>query len=97
MFDERQHKLLKAYARQQGRTLGHLVREAVDRSYQKSDVLEERREIAVRAYQEGLISLGKVAEVLGVDPISARRYLKVRGIKLQTQDLGDISRDEMNA
>jgi hypothetical protein len=39
-----------------GMTLGHLVREAVDQSYQKKDVLEEHRDVAVRAYQEGLIS-----------------------------------------
>ncbi len=97
MLDERQHKTLKAHARQQGRTLGRLVREAVDQSYQKKDVLEERRDIAVRAYQEGLISLGKVAEVLGLDPISARQYIKAKGIKLQVQDLGDVSRDARNA
>jgi predicted HTH domain antitoxin len=88
---------LKAHARQQGRTLGRLVREAVDQSYQKKDVLEERRDIAVRAYQEGLISFGKVAEVLGLDPISARQYIKAKGIKLQVQDLGDVSRDARNA
>jgi predicted HTH domain antitoxin len=97
MLDERQHKTLKAYARQQGRTLGHLVREAVDQAYQKKDVLEERRDVAVRAYKEGLISLGKVAEVLGLDPISARQYLKAKGIKLQVQGFGDVSRDALNA
>jgi len=97
MLDEGQHRKLKAYARQNGKTLGRLVREAVDRSYQKKDVLEERRNTAIRAYQEGFISLGKVAEVLGLDPFSARSYLETLGIGLRVQDASEIVRDATNA
>jgi predicted HTH domain antitoxin len=60
-------------------------------------VLEERKKIAISAYKEGFISLGKVAEVLGLDQISARNYLKGHSISLQTQDLSDLRKDTKNA
>jgi predicted HTH domain antitoxin len=97
MLDEKQLKKLKAVARAEGRTMGRLVREAVDHSYNRTDPLEERRGVAIRAYQEGFISLGKLAEALGVDPISARAYLKERGIRLRVQDASMIARDAENA
>jgi len=97
MLDEKQLKKLKEYARAEGRTMGHLVREAVDRSYERKDPLEERRGVAVRAYEEGLISLGKLAEVLGLDPVSTRSYLKERGIRLRVQDISAVTRDAVQA
>jgi len=97
MLGDKQLKILKEYARAEGRTMGHLVREAVDRSYERKDPLAERRGVAVRAYAEGLISLGKLAEVLGVDPVSARSHLKEQGICLRVQDMPGISRDAENA
>jgi predicted HTH domain antitoxin len=80
LFTEEQHKKLKAYSRQQGRTMGDLVREAVDTAYRKRDLLDGRRQVAVDAYREGFISLGKVAEVLGLDPMSAREHLAAVGV-----------------
>ena len=97
MLSEKQLKRLKEYARVQGRTMGHIIREAVDRSYERKDPLEERRSVAVRAYEEGLISLGKLAEVLGVDPISARLHLKERGIRLRVQDASAAAVDAAHA
>jgi predicted HTH domain antitoxin len=97
MRSEKQLKRLKEYARAEGRTMGHIIREAVDRSYERKNPLEERRGVAVRAYEEGLISLGKLAEVLGVNPISARSYLKELGIRLRVQDVSAVARDAANA
>lgn len=97
MLNDDQHKRLKRYARSEGRTLGGLVRDALDVVYGKKDRLEKRRQVAMSAYGEGFISLGKLAEVLGLDPVSARNYLKKEGIPLQTQDLMDSSQDAKNA
>jgi len=97
MLDDDQHKKLKRYAKKQGRTLGGLVRDALDEVYKKKDKLEKRRQVALSAYQEGFISLGKLAEVLGLDPISTRNYLHEHGISIQTADLKDLSQDAENA
>jgi len=97
MLDEKQLKTLKKYAQAEGRTMGHLVREAVDRSYNRLDPLEGRRDVALKSYREGFISLGKLAEILGLDPISTRTYLKDRGIRLKAQDASAIDRDAANA
>jgi predicted HTH domain antitoxin len=97
MLSEDQHKKLKRYAKREGRTLGGLVRDALDVVYKKKDRLEHRRQVAVGAYSEGFISLGKLAEVLGLDPVSTRNYLKDQGIPIQSQDLQDLSQDSENA
>lgn len=97
MLGEEQHKKLKFYAKREGRTLGELVREAIDSTYKKKDSLEQRKQVALNAYREGFISLGKLAEVLGVDPVSARIYLRELGIPIFGQDLKDIDQDTKNA
>jgi predicted HTH domain antitoxin len=97
MLDDDQHKKLKQYAKKQGRTLGGLVRDALDEVYEKKDALEKRRQVALSAYEEGFISLGKLAEVLGLDPISARNYLKVHGIPIQITGIKDLIQDAKNA
>lgn len=97
MLSDDQHKKLKSYAKREGRTLGGSVREALDLVYKKKDKLEQRRQVAISAYKEGFISLGKVAEVLGLDPVSARNYLKEKGISLQSQNLKDLAQDTENA
>ena len=97
MLDDDQHRSLKAYARKEGRTIGGLVREAIDTTYGAKDKLDRRRDAALNAYGEGLISLGKLAEVLGLDPQSARRYLRERKIPLRVQSLDEIRRDAENA
>jgi predicted HTH domain antitoxin len=97
MLSEEQHKKLKRYAKREGRTLGGLVRDALDVAYKKKDALEQRRQIAISAYNEGFISLGKLAEVLGLDPVSARNYLKEQGIPIQSQNLKESAQDSKNA
>jgi predicted HTH domain antitoxin len=97
MLGEEQHKKLKAYAKKEGRTLGELVREAVDASYKKKDSLEQRKQVALSAYKEGFISLGKLAEVLGLDPVSARVYLKGLGIAILGPDRKEVAQDSKNA
>jgi predicted HTH domain antitoxin len=97
MLDDDQHKKLKRYAKKQGRTLGGLVRDALDEVYEKKDKLEKRRLVALSAYQEGFISLGKLAEILGLDPISTRNYLQEHGIPIQTTELIDLIQDTENA
>ncbi|MFO7981401.1 MAG: UPF0175 family protein [Candidatus Aminicenantes bacterium] len=97
MLDDKQHKKLKRYANKQGRTLGGLVRDAIDSVYKKKDKLEHRRQVALSAYQEGFISLGKLSEVLGLDPISTRNYLQEHRIPVQTTDPKDLSQDAENA
>jgi predicted HTH domain antitoxin len=97
MLTEEQHKMMKAYAKKERRTLGGIVRDALDTVYREKNSMEQRRQVALNAYQEGLISLGKLSEVLGVDPLCARLYLKEQHIPLQVQDLKDISRDAADA
>lgn len=93
LLTDGQHKAIKAYAKKEGKTLGRMVREALDVAYRKKDPLEQRRETAIAAYREGFISLGKLAEVLGLDPVSARIYLKESEIPLLVQDLDEARRD----
>lgn len=97
MLSEDQHRKLKIYAKKEGRTLGGLIRDALDVVYKKKDVLEQRRQVALSAYKEGFISLGKLAEVLGLDPVSARNYLKEHDKPLHSQDLKDLKQDTENA
>ncbi len=97
MLSDDQHKKLKRYARREGRTLGGLVRDALDVVYKKKDKLEHRRQVALSAYSEGFISLGKLAEVLGLDPVSTRNYLMDQGIHIQSQDLKSLTQDTENA
>ncbi len=97
LLTDSQHKAVKAFAKREGKTLGRMVREALDVAYQKKDLLERRQETAIAAYREGFISVGKVSEVLGLDPVSTRIYLKDAGIPLPVQDVTEIERDADNA
>jgi predicted HTH domain antitoxin len=97
LLTEDQHKAVKAYAEREGKTLGRMVREALDAAYRKKDPLVRRRETALAAYREGLISLGKLAEVMGLDPVSARAYLKEMGVPVRVQDVRDVESDAGHA
>lgn len=97
MLTDEQHKKLKSYARKEGKTLGELVRDALDTTYKKKDALEQRKSVALNAYREGFISLGKLSEILGIDIITARYYLKERNIPLNLQYPSEIVQDAVNA
>ena len=96
MLTDEQHRKLKSYAKRGEGTLGGLVREALDVTYGK-DALEHRQSIALEAYREGLISLGKLSEVLGIDVVSARLYLKKHGVRIMLQKQSEILEDAVNA
>ena len=96
MLTPRQHAHLKQQARNSHRTLGELVRDAVDSAF-PLDGVERRRHVALAAYQEGFISLGKLAEALGLDSISTRNYLQEHGINLMVQEAAEVLADAANA
>jgi len=97
MLTDDQHKKLKSFSKKEGRTLGELVRGAVDAAYEKKDSIEHRKIVALEAYKEGFISLGKLSETLGLDVVSARLYLKEHNIPLRTQEPIEIKQDAVNA
>jgi len=96
MLTPLQHVTLKQMATSMHRTLGELVRDAIDNTF-TTDTVERRHQVALAAYQEGFISLGKLAQSLGVDPLTARSYLKERGIQQIVQDADEIFSDAANA
>ena len=96
MLTPQQHVTLKQVAASMHRTLGELVRDAIDSTFLR-DKVEQRHQVALSAYREGFISLGKLAESLGVDPISARDYLREHGISIMTQNAEEITADAANA
>lgn len=97
LLTEDQHKTLKRYAMEETKTMGELIREAVDQVYQGKDTLERRRRIALEAYQEGFLSLGRLSEILGLSPVATRKYLHQEKIPLKTQDRDEILKDTTNA
>ena len=96
MLTPNQHTNLKQMATAMHRTLGELVRDAVDSTF-TIDKVERRHLVALAAYREGFISLGKLAESLGVDPLTARSYLKERGFEQQVQGVSEVMTDAANA
>lgn len=96
MLTPHQHITLKKMATSMHRTLGELVRDAIDTTI-TVDTVERRHQVALAAYREGFISLGKLAQSLGIDPLTARGYLNEHGIHQSVQDLDEIMSDAANA
>lgn len=96
MLTPHQHITLKQMATSTHRTLGELVRDAIDNTI-TVDIVERRHQVALAAYREGFISLGKLAQSLGVDPLTARSYLKERGLQQLVQGFDEIKADAANA
>lgn len=96
MLTQQQHTNLKQAAVTMHRTLGELVRDAIDSTFPR-DRIKRRHQVALAAYREGFISLGKLAESLGVDPLTARDYLRERGVQIMTQSAEEITADAANA
>ncbi|MCX5809689.1 MAG: UPF0175 family protein [Proteobacteria bacterium] len=97
ILTDEQHGKLTSYARENRKTLGELVREALDTTYMKKDLIEHRRMVSIEAYKEGFISLGKLSEILGIDVVSLRVYLKDHGISINMQESSEIMQDMLNA
>lgn len=67
---------LKLLAKKRSVPVGELVREAVVASYQLELAdLNERQHAVVSAYQGGYVSIGKLAEDLGMTVFDARAWL----------------------
>lgn len=96
MLTPQQHIALKQLAMAKRRSLGELVRDAIDSTF-TTDTVERRHQVALSAYTEGFISLGKLAEALGVDTLTARSYLHERGIEQQVQSVDEIMADAAHA
>jgi predicted HTH domain antitoxin len=96
MLTPHQHIILKQMATSMHRTLGELVRDAIDSTI-TVDTVERRHQVALAAYREGFISLGKLAQSLGIDQLTARNYLKERGLQQLVQSVDEITADAANA
>jgi predicted HTH domain antitoxin len=67
---------LKSLANKRSVPVGELVRDAVSSSYQLDLAdLSERQRAAVSAYQGGYISIGKLAEEMGLNVFAVREWL----------------------
>ncbi len=68
---------LKALSKKRKTSVGELVRNAVLSCYQiELANLDERRKRALAAYQGGYISLGKLAEDMGMNVWELRKWLE---------------------
>jgi predicted transcriptional regulator len=84
---------LKDLARRRKRTVSELVRNAISAFYQPALLgLTDKQRQAVEAYRGGYISLGKLAEQLGMSSIDARHWLTDHGIQQSTS----FSRDDVD-
>jgi predicted HTH domain antitoxin len=72
--DDLHRKLLK-HAKTRKTSMGDLIRQAVERAY-----FARLEDLALVAYRNGLISLGKLAEVSGTNPARALELLREKGI-----------------
>jgi predicted HTH domain antitoxin len=72
--DELHRKLLKQ-AKARKTSMGELIRQALERIY-----APRLDEVAMVAYRNGLISLGKLAELSGTNPAHALDLLREKGI-----------------
>ena len=76
---------LKQVAGRRRVTVGELVRQAVQTCYQTEWLgLSAAQRQALEAYRGGFISLGKLAETMGLTPLKAREWLNERGIAQNT-------------
>jgi hypothetical protein len=72
---------LKRLARSRGQTVGEMVRQAISSCYQPDLAgLGNRQRQAVEAYRGGFISLGRLAEALGLSLASTQTWLVVQGL-----------------
>ena len=91
-IDSKTDKSLKKLAYEKGKSKGQLVREAITACYQASlEELPVRQAQALAAYQGGYISMGKLAEVMGMHVLDLRNWLNDHGIPQSTVfEPGDV-------
>ncbi len=87
--DEGMARRLKSLARRRDQTMGQLVRQAIVASYQTDLLgLRDTQSRALAAYRGGYISIGKLAEVMGMHVLALRHWLEEHDIPQNTA-LGD--------
>ena len=80
-LDGEMDRKLRLLAKSRGKSKGQLVREALSACYQISFTdLPLYQSRALAAYQGGNISLGKLAEVMGLHVLQLRHWLQEQGI-----------------
>ena len=83
-------KGLKALSRKRETSVGELVRQAVLSCYQLDLLnLNEKQRRAVEAFQGGYISLGKLAEEMGMNVWNTRKWLNEHEIAQNNSFLED--------
>ena len=76
---------LKELSGKRKQTMGQLVREAIVACYQiELQGLTTMQSEALAAYRGGFISLGKLAEMMGIHSLDLRRWLDEHGITVNT-------------
>jgi predicted transcriptional regulator len=67
---------LRSLAARRGKPVGELIRQAISAAYQTDlmDLPQSKRQ-AVEAYRGGFISIGKLAEVMGMHVLQLRHWL----------------------
>jgi len=83
-------KSLKGLARKRETSVGELIRQAVLSCYQLELLnLPEKQRRAMEAYQGGYISLGKLAEEMGMNIWKTRKWLEEHDIPQNNSFLED--------
>ena len=77
-IDSELERELKRLSADRGVSIGEIVRKAVKTTYRIGvEGLSARHHDALTAHQAGYISLGKLAEELGMDVLTLRRWMAV--------------------
>ena len=83
--DEAMARRLKSLARRREQTMGQLVRQAIVASYQTDLLgLSNTQSRALAAYRGGYISIGKLAEVMGMHVLALREWMDEHEIPQST-------------
>jgi len=83
-------KSLKSLSRKRETSVGELVRQAILSCYQLDLLnLNEKQRRAVEAFQGGYISLGKLAEDMGMNVWNTRKWLEEHDIPQNNSFLED--------
>lgn len=81
---------LKTLSRKRATSVGELVRQAVISCYQLELLdLGEKQRRAIEAFQGGYISLGKLAEEMGMNVLKIRKWLEEHDIPQNNSFLED--------
>jgi len=72
---------LKSLAKHRGQTMGELVRQALSSCYQPDLAgMTALQRQAFEAWRGGFISLGKLAQAMGLTPLAMRGWLAEHGV-----------------